>query len=159
MTYRSHSIAPSRVFDHLYDPVFTTSDQRNVTKENCIALMRSAPIQVYPIYDAMFSEMSYDERNFYVYQKNILPFPNPIISSNIERRERFDISGTDRPKFFKNPLKNVSYKIEEKYLEVEKNEKDAKEIVECKKSNSVAVQTLYRYEFRFQGRATSNLSK
>lgn len=105
MTYRSHTAAPSRVFDHLYDPNFTSSDQRNVYKEDCVALMRSAPIQIYPVLDSMFSELSYEERNCYAYQKNTLPF-NPGPPGYI-KRSSLCVTGADRSKFFKNPINNV----------------------------------------------------
>lgn len=104
MTYRSHTAASSRVFDHLYDPIFTSSDERNVFKEDCIALMRSAPIQIYPVLDSMFSEMSYEERNCYAYQKNTLPF-TPSFSSSFKPKP-LCVTGADRTKFFKNPLCN-----------------------------------------------------
>lgn len=105
MSYRSHVAAPSRVFDHLYDPIFRTSDSKNLYKENCIALTRSAPIRVYPVYNSMFSELSYEERNCYAYQKNVLPFIAP--EKELMNDKCSTISGTDRPKFFSNPLSNI----------------------------------------------------
>ena len=105
MSYRSHTAAPSRVFDHLYDPIFTTSDPKNVYKENCIALTRSAPIHVYPVYRSMFSELNHEERNCYAYQKNVLPhfpFPTTPPSSN-----KVAVTGADRSKFFSNPMGNI----------------------------------------------------
>lgn len=105
MTYRGHTAAPSRVFDHLYDPLYTSSDQRNVFKEDCIALMRSAPIQIYPVLNSMFSEMSYEERNCYAYQKNTLPY-TPTFSKSVKQKS-LCVTGSDRTRFFKNPLKNV----------------------------------------------------
>ncbi|KAG5679257.1 hypothetical protein PVAND_008837 [Polypedilum vanderplanki] len=106
MSYRSHVAAPSRVFDHLYDPIFTTSDQKNVYKENCVALTRSAPIHVYPVYDSMFTELNYEERNCYAYQRNTLPF---IASTKQQQQQERNISvtGVDRPKFFSNPISNI----------------------------------------------------
>lgn len=106
MTYRSHTAAPSRVFDHLYDPIFTSSDRRNVYKEDCIALMRSAPIQIYPVLNSMFTEMPYEERNCYAYQKNVLPY-SPDFFSNSVKEKSLCVTGADRSKFFKNPLNNV----------------------------------------------------
>lgn len=106
MTYRSHTAAPSRVFDHLYDPIFTTSDPKNVYKENCIALTRSAPIHVYPVYRSMFSELNQEERNCYAYQKNTLPhfpFINPISTPQLQP----SVTGPDRAKFFSNPMGNI----------------------------------------------------
>jgi hypothetical protein len=111
MSYRSHVAAPSRVFDHLYDPNFTTSDQKNVYKENCVALTRSAPIHVYPVYESMFTELNYEERNCYAYQKNVLPFstaPTGKATPSVQRQGRLaSVTGVDRPKFFSNPISNV----------------------------------------------------
>lgn len=105
MSYRSHTAAPSRVFDHLYDPVFTSSDRRNIYKEDCIALMRSAPIQIYPVLNSMFTEVPYEERCSYAYQKNVLPYSPDF--SNPMRNKPLCVTGADRSKFFKNPLNNV----------------------------------------------------
>lgn len=106
MTYRSHTAAPSRVFDHLYDPIFTTSDPKNVYKENCIALTRSAPIHVYPVYRSMFSELNQEERNCYAYQKNTLPH-FPLINTFPTPQHQTSVTGPDRAKFFSNPMGNI----------------------------------------------------
>lgn len=105
MSYRSHTAAPSRVFDHLYDPVFTTSDLKNVYKENCIALTKSAPINVYPVYNSMFSELSREQRNCYSYQKNDLPYF--CLRKNNDVPANVSVTGADRSKFFSNPLGNI----------------------------------------------------
>lgn len=105
MSYRSHTAAPSRVFDHLYDPLFTTSDAKNVYKENCIALTRSAPIHIYPVYKSMFSELNHQQRNCYAYQKNTLPhfsYISPTLAAH-----KLSVTGADRSKFFSNPMGNV----------------------------------------------------
>lgn len=109
MSYRSHTAAPSRVFDHLYDPLFTTSDLKNVFKENCIALTHSAPIHVYPVYNSMFSELTHEQRNCYAYQKNVLPhvpydFPKKLNSLSVKK---LSVTGADRSKFFSNPMGNT----------------------------------------------------
>lgn len=104
MSYRSHTAAPSRVFDHLYDPLFTTSDPKNVYKENCIALTRSAPIHVYPVYDSIFSELNYEQRNCYAYQRNVLPY---FSHANPSPGKKLSVTGADRSKFFSNPMGNV----------------------------------------------------
>lgn len=140
MTYRSHTTAPSRVFDHLYDPLFTTSDQKNVYKEDCIALMRSAPIQVYPVFNSMFSEMCYEERNCYAYQKNALPH-YPGGSSSTRSKKTLLIAGSDRPKFFTNPINNtqtinIGLMVEEKV----KIDRDING-----RFQTACVQTVYRY--------------
>ena len=105
MSYRSHSVAPTRVFDHLYDPIFTTSDPKNIYKENCIALTRSAPIRVYPVYNSMFSELSYEERNCYAYQKNALPLH--MQHNTFQNGKSLSISGAERSKYFCNPISNT----------------------------------------------------
>lgn len=140
MSYRSHTAAPSRVFDHLYDPLFTTSDQKNVHKEDCIALMRSAPIQVYPVFNSMFSELSYEERNCYAYQKNTLPH-HPNISTNKNYWKRsVVVTGADRPKFFTNPLNNIqTINIG---LMAEENFESGSESEE--RYRTMAIQTVYR---------------
>lgn len=104
MSYRSHTAAPSRVFDHLYDPLFTTSDRKNVYKENCIALTRSAPIHIYPVYRSMFSELNHEQRNCYAYQKNILPH---FTFEKTHASTSFSVTGADRSKFFSNPMNNI----------------------------------------------------
>ena len=104
MSYRSHTAAPSRVFDHLYDPIFTTSDQKNVHKENCIALTRSAPIHVYPVYRSMFSELNHEQRNCYAYQQNTLPHFSSLSPSLTSKK--VSVTGADRSKFFSNPMGN-----------------------------------------------------
>lgn len=104
MSYRSHTAAPSRVFDHLYDPLFTTSDQKNIVKENSIALTRSAPIHIYPVYSSMFSE-GHKQRNFYSYQKNVLPH---FTLGNVQQSQAsLSVTGADRSKFFSNPMGNI----------------------------------------------------
>lgn len=105
MSYRSHTAAPSRVFDHLYDPIFTTSDPKNVYKENCIALTRSAPIHVFPDYGSMFSELNHERRNCYAYQKNVLPRFSTFNRS--QPPTKASVTGSDRAKFFSNPMGNV----------------------------------------------------
>lgn len=105
MSYRSHTAAPSRVFDHLYDPLFTTSDLKNVYKEDCIALTRSAPIHIYPVYKSMFSELNHQQRNCYAYQKNNLPHFS-CMGSPALAAEKLSVTGGDRSKFFSNPMGN-----------------------------------------------------
>lgn len=107
-SYRSHVVAPSRVFDHLYDPTFTTSSPKNLYRENCIALTRSAPIHIYPSDAAMFSELTYEPRNFYVYQRNALPhLPSIATSCEIDTRAAPAVTGADRSKFFAAPSCNA----------------------------------------------------
>jgi hypothetical protein len=146
MTYRSHTTAPSRVFDHLYDPLFTTSDRKNVYKEDCIALMRSAPIQVYPVFNSMFSEMCYEERNCYAYQKNALPHYPGGTSATRSKKTLF-IAGSDRPKFFTNPINNaqtinIGLMVEEK-VKIDRDANGRFQTTAC-------VQTVYRYAMKLK---------
>lgn len=142
MSYRSHTAAPSRVFDHLYDPLFTTSDQKNIHKEDCIALMRSAPIQVYPVFNSMFSELTYEDRVCYAYQKNTLPqYPNIISSNGNYWKRSVVVTGADRPKFFTNPLNNVQT-FNVGLMAEEENFESGSESEERYKT--MAIQTIYR---------------
>lgn len=139
MSYRSHTAAPSRVFDHLYDPLFTTSDPKNVYKENCIALTRSAPIHVYPVYRSMFSELNHEQRNCYAYQKNVLPHFNYDNAQHAPTRP--SVTGADRSKFFSNPMGNirtinVGLMAEEKVESIEETQ-----II---KYRTTSIQTTYR---------------
>lgn len=111
-SYRSHVVAPSRVFDHLYDPIFTTSSPKALYRENCIALTRSAPIHVHPSDRAMFSELQYEPRNFYVYQRNVLPNLPSISGHEIEmgkasQQQPPAVTGADRSRFFATPSGNA----------------------------------------------------
>lgn len=111
-SYRSHVVAPSRVFDHLYDPTFTTSSPKALYRENCIALTRSAPIHVHPSDRAMFSELQYEPRNFYVYQRNVLPNLPSISGHEIEmsrasQQQPPAVTGADRSRFFATPSGNA----------------------------------------------------
>ncbi|CAO1319949.1 unnamed protein product [Diamesa serratosioi] len=106
-SYRSHIAAPSRVFDHLYDSNYTTSDQKDIYKENCIALTRSAPILVYPVFRSMFSEANYEHRNCYAYQRNVLPTKCPEIGDISDNKQRLSVTGGDRTRFFSNPISNI----------------------------------------------------
>lgn len=59
----------------------------------------------------MFTEMPYEERNCYAYQKNVLPY-NPNFSqisysSYSVKQKSLCVTGADRTMFFKNPLNNV----------------------------------------------------
>jgi hypothetical protein len=103
-SYRSHVVAPSRVFDHLYDPNFITSSSKTIYRENCVALARSAPIHVHPSDNSMFSELHYEQRNYYVYQKNVLPHLPPIC--NDSSNTMVSVTGIDRSKFFSTPACN-----------------------------------------------------
>jgi hypothetical protein len=142
MTYRSHTAGGSRVFDHLYDPIFTSSDRKNVYKEDCIALMRSAPIQIYPVLDSMFTEMPYEERNCYAYQKNVLPYSSDF--SNSMKQKTLCVTGADRAKFFKNPLNNIQ--TLNVGLMASEEENIAIDNIQFS-ITTTGVQTIYRYFF------------
>lgn len=144
MSYRSHTAAPSRVFDHLYDPIFTTSDPKNVYKENCIALTRSAPINVFPVYKSMFSELSREQRNCYAYQKNDLPHFS-FGSNYNDSAANVSVTGADRSKFFSNPLGNVRT-ISAAMINVGLMAEDKTETVETQivKYRTTSIQTSYR---------------
>lgn len=73
MTYKSHRTGASRVFDHLYDPIYTTSAS-NLRRENYKSLSKSAPLHVCPIFRTMFTELIRERRNYYFPQRNPLPY-------------------------------------------------------------------------------------
>ncbi|XP_037052445.1 cilia- and flagella-associated protein 91-like [Bradysia coprophila] len=112
MSYKSHQIGPDRVFDHLYDPIYTTGT-KDIWKENHNALYRSAPVRIYPQYGTMFTDLPKRPRNIYIQQRNPLPH-FPFVDENGSRsngkRERkctaAVLGGRDRAKFFDIPLNN-----------------------------------------------------
>lgn len=73
MTYKSHRAGAGRVFDHLYDPIYTTSAS-NSNRENYKSLSKSAPLHVCPIFRTMFTELIRERRNYYFPQRNPLPY-------------------------------------------------------------------------------------
>ncbi|XP_055597203.1 cilia- and flagella-associated protein 91-like [Uranotaenia lowii] len=105
MTYRSHVVAPSRAFDHIYDPLYVASDLKDVCKANVDALSRSAPIGIFPVYQSMFSELPRLTRNHYVMHRNPLPYYPEALGGGppVDMTERSRILGTERPKFFCHP--------------------------------------------------------
>ncbi|CAG9799198.1 unnamed protein product [Chironomus riparius] len=139
MSFRSHSVAPTRVFDHLFDPIYTTSDPKSLYKENCIALTRSAPIRVYPVYNSMFSELSYEERNCFAYQRNELPLH--FKCNNSQNKKYYSVVGKERSNFFCNPINNCRRVnvglMADKSIENRNNKED-------KNVDSTFIQTLYR---------------
>lgn len=73
MTYKSHIAGAGRVFDHLYDPIYTTSAS-NLRRENYKSLSKSAPLHISPIFRTMFTELIRERRNYYFPQRNPLPY-------------------------------------------------------------------------------------
>ena len=73
MTYKSHIAGAGRVFDHLYDPIYTTSAS-NLRRENYKSLSKSAHLHVCPIFRTMFTELIRERRNYYFSQRNPLPY-------------------------------------------------------------------------------------
>ncbi|KAL9706417.1 hypothetical protein quinque_009935 [Culex quinquefasciatus] len=106
MTYRSHIVGPSRVFDHIYDPLFVASDRKDVCRANNAALSRSAPIGIFPVYQTMFSELPRMTRNHYVMHRNPLPYYPEVQVNSSKSAAIPDVSrilGTERSKFFCHP--------------------------------------------------------
>uniref|UniRef100_A0A336KT32 Cilia- and flagella-associated protein 91 n=1 Tax=Culicoides sonorensis TaxID=179676 RepID=A0A336KT32_CULSO len=142
MAYKSHTVAPERCFDHLYDPLYTISCPRDIWKKNFEALRKSAPMQIYPVYQNMFTELTYEARNRYSLIQNDLPVePNPELYLPEARNQMncASFSGTDRPKFFSHPLSNIQT-LNVQLADVPKDLFP----VTSKKSKSQACQTLYR---------------
>lgn len=114
MTYQSHHAAPSRFFDHLYDPLFTTSGHRDVDRNHQRALAHSAPIDTFPVFHTMFTDLPWRPRNFFVPRRNTLPHlaafsaSRSTVTSEGVPPPAYDItaSGQDRAKFFAAPLVN-----------------------------------------------------
>lgn len=73
MFYKSHTKSASRAFDHLYDPLYIVADKRDFQRENMNALIQTAPINLYPVYDTMFTDLPQKPRIFYSLQQNPLP--------------------------------------------------------------------------------------
>lgn len=83
MFYKSYTKSEARAFDHLYDPIYTTGDyQRDVQRENAIALTNTAPVNIYTNFDSMFSELSKRPRTHSVLQRNQLPTVPPEANGN-----------------------------------------------------------------------------
>lgn len=146
MTFRSHTAGPSRVFDHLYDPIYTTSDCNDIWRNNCSALSKSAPIHIFPIFRSMFTDLPQKPRNFHVLQKNPLPFdPTPEQSTDIHfdsagLQKVYTVTGSDRTKFFANPLSNVKTVN----VGLMADEYDMDEVSEEIKYKTTGCQTTYR---------------
>lgn len=73
MFYKSHKKSSSRAFDHLYDPLYIVADKRDIQRENITSLIRTAPVNLYPVYDSMFTDLPQKPRIFYSLQQNPLP--------------------------------------------------------------------------------------
>lgn len=142
MAYRSHVVGPERCFDHLYDPIYTISCPRDIWKKNFEALRKSAPVQIYPVYENMFTELTYETRNRYSLVQNDLPVePEPSLCM-AEARNQMNcdsFSGTERPKYFSHPLSN----IQTLNVQLAEVPKDLFPIT-IKESKTQGCQTLYR---------------
>lgn len=78
MFYKSYLKSEARAFDHLYDPIYTTGDyQRDIQRENAIALTNTAPVNIYTNFNSMFSELAKRPRTYNVLQQNQLPTKAP----------------------------------------------------------------------------------
>lgn len=82
MTYKGHTKAANRAFDHLYDPLFLTADAKDVHRENMRALIRTAPVSIYPIYENMFTDLPQYQRNVCTLQQNPLPTKQTSMAGN-----------------------------------------------------------------------------
>lgn len=121
--YKSHRTGPGRVFDHLYDPLYTTSGARDVHRQNYRSLVTSAQVEIYPVYRTMFTDSPCRPRNYYVPLRNPLPFlgAHAPSASAMQLTEcaahhvqpsavpthAMAVSGADRAKFFTNPISNA----------------------------------------------------
>lgn len=73
MFYKSYAKSEARAFDHLYDPLYTTGNYRDIQRENAIALTKTAPLNIYTNFDSMFSALPQRPRSLLVLQRNQLP--------------------------------------------------------------------------------------
>lgn len=113
--YRGHSKAPGRFFDHVYDPLYTMAGSRDVWRNNAKSLAISGQVQIYPVYTTMFTDLPCRRRNFYVRQRNALPFDNTRAPANASTCNNApkksalgtSVAGVDRAKFFDIPLGNT----------------------------------------------------
>lgn len=84
MFYKSHSKSEARAFDHLYDPIYSVSDNyRDIQRENAVALEKTAPVNIYTNYDSMFSDLPQHPRNSFALQRNPLPTPAVLNSKHL----------------------------------------------------------------------------
>ncbi|XP_063702340.1 cilia- and flagella-associated protein 91-like [Culicoides brevitarsis] len=142
MAFKSHVVAPTRCFDHLYDPIYTISCPRDIWKKNFEALRKSAPVQCYPVYQNMFSELSYDTRNqFHLIQNDLPVDPEPELYMAEARNQMncVNFDGRDRPKYFSHPLTNFQT-LNVQLAEVPKEMFP----ITTKKSRSQGCQTMFR---------------
>lgn len=80
MFYKSYTKSEARAFDHLYDPIYTAGNFRDIQRENVIALTKTAPVNIYTNFNSMFSELPQRPRSLVVLQRNQLP-KTPEINS------------------------------------------------------------------------------
>lgn len=114
MSYKSHRRGSTRVFDHLYDPLYQTSGIRDVWRANQTALSNSAPIHISPVYENMFTDLPRHPRNCYLPQQNPLPcYPNLMESKSFtikphnQLTDRTNVTGPNRVKYFSHPYTNT----------------------------------------------------
>lgn len=115
--YKSHRSSPARVFDHLYDPIYTMSGARDVWRNNCRSLASSAQVEIYPVYRTMFTDLPWRPRNYYIPLRNSLPRISTIAdvpppSHCLQRGTGWTgqsavVAGADRAKFFGQPISNA----------------------------------------------------
>lgn len=115
--YKSHRAAPARVFDHLYDPIYTMSGARDVWRNNRRSLATSAQVEIYPVYRTMFTDLPWRPRNYYVPLSNPLPRlstrADAAPPAHCAQRAAGSaglgvvVTGADRAKFFGQPISNA----------------------------------------------------
>lgn len=111
MSYKSHRLAPERVFDHLYDPMFATSGEKDVWRKNNVALTTSAPINIFPVFQTMFTDLPRHPRNYYMMQRNPLPHLIPYYQPKEKTKSApIVVGGQDRAKFFCNSVSTANNK-------------------------------------------------
>lgn len=142
-SYKSHHAGAQRIFDHVYDKNYITSGSRDVWKANSIALAKSAPIHIVPVYKTMFTDLPRQPRNMYVMQQNPLPHYSYYQGGDNHHQishVKTDIVGMDRSKFFYNPLCKIST-MPVPTIQIQSREHIQSPIME---QRDIACQTMYR---------------
>lgn len=151
MSYKSHRVAPARAFDHLYDPLYTTSSVQNIYKENYNALSRTAPMHIVPVYNTMFTDMPSRPRNYYTLQQNPLP-TQPTYNPAAQRQiPPTNVSGMDRAKFFAIPMEDQKTKHINLNINFEVDSDRSPENADADEDGpkDIGCQTIYRFFTNF----------
>lgn len=135
------------------------SGTRDLWRNNVKSLAISGQVQIYPVYKTMFTDLPWRPRNYFIRQRNALPFDNRRISDIPEHCNQNSrqlkgtgtcVGGVDRAKYFNIPLgntKTISLHLDMKAAECkcypEGNAAD-KNSIRTPPQKTVGMQTMYR---------------